>query len=151
MQVALNPFTGQLQLIGDQPLLGTVALNLPTGGAPATATVTLGAGLAGANRYIVNFAYLRLETAMLGAGTVTARVGNVAGGDQLLLDWAITAALAQGDVWGLLLTSLGVDFDPLAGYLAPYPAAQQIHLTLTPVGVVTAGRVVLYLFGMKLL
>src|SRR3972149_2683444 len=147
--ITFNPFANQLQLINPSLLLGNVDLDLPAGGIPTGASIILN-GMVGINRYIITYVFTRLEIAMTGAGSVTARVGLNPGTDVILLDATYTNVTPLGTIVGDLLLQLGSAMNPASGFICPVDAGQQIHLTLTPVGVVTGGRLRMYGFGMAL-
>lgn len=142
-----NPYPPPFQLIyRPWEALGTV--NLPTNGAVLDTTIfTVPAAPAGADRFVLDRCYLRLSTAMTGAGNCTLRVGSSVGGNEVSLDAVVNAGTPEGLISGFLLASMGADLLAAANYAALYAAAQAFTLRITPVAPVTGGAVTWYLFG----
>lgn len=98
---------------------------------------TVPASPSGPNRGTLAALTGRMKTALVGAGTVTVRAGTTAGGNDLLVDKAVTSASAVGLKFGKTLTELGTAFDPLDGYTATLAAGATVYVRMTTAGTVT--------------
>jgi hypothetical protein len=84
---------------------------------------------------------LRVDTALVGAGSVTARVGITVGGQEILLDFVINSGVAVGTIVGLTFSHLGTSMVASDGYVAMLDAGSTVNLRMTAAGTVTTAPV----------
>lgn len=128
---------------------GTIlTFNTSIGTADVTA-YTVPAAPAGINRFTDTFVIIRLETAIVGAGTVVVRAGTTTGGNDLLVDSvAWTSATPVGTAVGFSIADLGTAFLAANGYNVQLAASATVKARATTAGaVITGGSAKVSVYG----
>jgi hypothetical protein len=77
-------------------------------------------------------------------------IGSTSGGTQIVSPMTVTSASTLTVIGGEAIASLGADMTILNGYEAIYSSGQNIFCNITVTGIVTAGDVDIYLYGLPL-
>ena len=130
--------------------------------ADSTSSIALGSGSrnlliytvpalpSGNGRFILTRCILRLSSAVVGTGSATVSIGSTSGGTQIVLRVLLNSSSALGVIAGEALASLGANMLSANGYEAIYNAGQNIYANITVTGIVTAGTVDVYIYGIYL-
>ena len=127
--------------------LATGTITYPTNGSPLDTVL-----YTPSSRKLIQYVLFRAEVTLVGAGTETLRAGTTVGGNQVLVDQVIAAATvagpAAGTVYGVDVGELGVSMLPNLGYALFLNGGSSLHARLTRTGVVTAGSLRYWVYGL---
>lgn len=130
----------------DQPV-GSTTLTFASGTTADVTAYTVPASPTGTKRFVCTFMVIRLDVAIVGAGTVVVRGGTTTGGNDLLVDsTAWSSGTAVGTAVGLILADLGTAFPVNAGYIFATDAGTTFKARATS-GTISAGSAKVYVFG----
>jgi hypothetical protein len=104
----------------------------------------------GNGRFILTRCILRLSSAVVGTGAATVSIGSTSGGTQIVLPVLLNSGSVLSVIAGEALASLGANMLSANGYEAVYNAGQNIYANITVTGIVTAGIVDVYIYGIYL-
>lgn len=109
-----------------------------TAGAQTNTTVyTVPASPSGNGRFVCTAVILRLNTALVGAGSNALTVGTTNGGTHFLTTKTIDSGTTVGTIYGLTLADLGASMVATDGYNATLAASTNIIVSLAVTGTVT--------------
>jgi hypothetical protein len=104
----------------------------------------------GNGRFILTRCIVRLGVALIGTGTMTISIGLTSGTMGITLPVVITSSTIENIIGGETIASLGTSMSLANAYEATLSAGQNIYCNLTKTGIVTDGRIDIYLYGIFL-